>query len=82
MKGSLSDCLVERGLSGTWALGPALPPLLLESALAHFPAGPSKRFEGLCPSGAAFRGSGRCGRGHGASSLARASIASALLLAT
>ena len=27
----------------------ALPPLLLESATAHFQAGPSNRFEGLCP---------------------------------
>ena len=32
MKGSLSDCLVERGLSGTWALGPALPPLPVKKA--------------------------------------------------
>lgn len=27
MRGSRSDCLVERGPSGTWALGPVLPPL-------------------------------------------------------
>ena len=49
MWGSRSKCLVERDLSGLWAPDSALPPLLSESAPAHSQAGPSNRFEGLCP---------------------------------
>lgn len=49
MGGSQSDCLMERGLSGTWALGPVLPPLLSESALAHFQAKLLETIRGALP---------------------------------
>lgn len=48
MRGSLPDCLVERGLSRTWAPASALPPLRTDGALAHLTDGPSRRLEGPC----------------------------------